>query len=880
MTPTSFQLSQTCTRCKLCESRTHIVWGQGPLDARVMIIGEGPGEKEDRNGIPFVQWARGGKELLKVCDQNGLYRPDIFVTNLVKCRPPNNRDPKPAEIESCNEWLLAELATVSPELVITAGAYSTSYMLGTKADMETVHGIPFHVTHSGLNQQFWVIPVYHPAAALRSPDILLKFQADFRTVGAWLRGKIQKHHIIDPFEHAETYNVIWDPEKLDLILSGAHECAIDVEWLEDYTPYMIQVSTSPGSGYVVYFCDEKVLSVLRKHLKRSDMITWIHNMASDLPILESDDLAPANPIDTMVMAYLLQAEPQGLKPLAFRHFGMRMQDYQDVLSEAAWDKAITYLQQVASMTWPDPEPLLIIKPDGTPKLKKPSNMLKRVNNILKDVITKDANPKERWKKIKLEEGREDVEDLLGPMPQGDLSDVPAEKAIYYAARDPDATIRVAGPLWERIQDLGLETALATDVAALPMVTDMMTVGIRPDLNHFAKLSEKFDAKMDVLQVQINNMAGRAVRIGSHQDVARLFFDELHLFKVKKDSTNAKVLARLQHEHPIVPLVKAWREVQKLKNTYADKLPKLVGKDGRVHTTIRVTRASTGRVTTTRPNLQAQPTRSEDGRDIRNGFIADPGHVFLSNDYSGIEMRMTAHMSQDPLLLKIFREGGDLHSITASNIFGVPLDQVDDLKHRYPAKRLGFGILYGVSALGLREQLLMAGLSSDEWTVDRCQELIDSWFDVYSGVKAMMDAIHEQARQKGYVQDMWGRVRFVANVHAADDAMQEEGIRQAGNAPIQMGAQGVIKKAMGELNPQIRDLRRSGSWIWPLIQIHDDLLFELEESAVPLAAPIIKHYMENTIRLHVPVEVDQKIARPGEDGIARWGTMIKYKGEPA
>jgi len=253
---------------------------------------------------------------------------------------------------------------------------------------------------------------------------------------------------------------------------------------------------------------------------------------------------------------------------------------------------------------------------------------------------------------------------------------------------------------------------------------------------------------------------------------------------KPDSTDDKALTRLSKYHPIPQLIRDYRAYNTLLTRYALPMPKFTNGDGRVHTTFRFTRTTTGRLSSTAPNLMAQPVRSDEGKKIRNGFVAAPGCTLLSSDLSQIEFRVCAHDSQDKELMGIFWRNEDIHAQTASRIFGIPVDQIDEMKHRYPSKRVGFGVLYGLGPEGLQEQLVLSGLSATEWTIDRCEELIRAWFDVYRGVRAYMSDVRAFAARNGYVADMWGRRRYVPGVFAADKVAREEAFRQAGNAPIQ------------------------------------------------------------------------------------------------
>jgi DNA polymerase-1 len=250
-------------------------------------------------------------------------------------------------------------------------------------------------------------------------------------------------------------------------------------------------------------------------------------------------------------------------------------------------------------------------------------------------------------------------------------------------------------------------------------------------------------------------------------------------------------------------------------------------------------------------------------------VAGDGHVFVSNDLGQIEMRVLAHESGDPLLTDIFKTGKDLHAITASNIFQISVESLDEMQHRYPAKRVGFGTVYGITAPGLQEQLLMIGLDPNHWTVPRCQKLIDDWFKLYHDVELYMQDLVTFALRTGYVEDMFGRRRYLETIHSSSKYTHLEAARQAGNMPIQSGAAGIFKKGMANLIPIYKDFLARGYYIRPVIPIHDDLVFEVDEDLVDIWVPLQQDVMEHSVTLNVPIKSDEKVGKV-------WGTLAKYK----
>ena len=849
----------TCNLCGLRRSARKEVQGEiyGPGHPLVMVVAEAPGVEEDRSGRPLI--GTSGSEARHHLDINGITTKGVLLDNIVRCHPPENRDPTLEEIRACTQAnLIPEILTFRPKFIITMGRISTRFFLGN-VDMEMVHGIPQSIDFMGL--PLTIIPTYHPAAGLHTPAQMILFHKDMIVAGAVIRGRIKPKAMEDPFDGEEDYRQALDPSDIP------HEkvIAIDTEWARGQ-PYCLSISVAPGKALVVKQDQKDVLAALNEAVHYPDTITVIHNALYDLPVLKRMGVRPSKVADTMVMAYLLQDEPQGLKALASRHLGMRMVSYGEMVKEAGHRIAMEYLERVMEVDWPDPDPVLEwVK--GEPKVRQPHNIKRKVKAAIKR-----GNP-EAWRKM---EGRELVEELLGPMPEGELCDIPWKDALFYSARDADATIRIYPILWERITDMGLEGTFWRDMRAMPMVVDMMANGMPVDLEAFEELSDYFQSRMDLIQRKMqatvgHYLGGVAVNPASYPQMSKLIYDKLELhkkggrFKSKKGartkSTANDILKRYVGLHPVVQDIIDWREYQKLKTSYADSIPRMVSPDGRIRTTLRITRVATGRLSSSNPNLMAQPTRSEEGRKVRDCYVAPEGYVFLSGDYSQVEMRVAANDSRDEKMMGIFLSGEDIHAYTASEMFGLPISQLDEMKHRYPAKRVGFGILNLITAEGLQRELTVGG--AGEWSLSDCEEMIKAWFDIYSGVAAYMKENGRMARRYGYVRDMWGRIRYIPGISSTNRWVRIEAERQAGNAPIQMGAQGIIKEAMGRLVPVYRRLG-----VKPLIQIHDDIVWEVKKEEVDKVIRELRPIMTDPPPdFIIPLEVDFK------EG-SKWGSMKK------
>ncbi|HVD57707.1 MAG TPA: DNA polymerase [Thermoleophilaceae bacterium] len=340
------------------------------------------------------------------------------------------------------------------------------------------------------------------------------------------------------------------------------------------------------------------------------------------------------------------------------------------------------------------------------------------------------------------------------------------------------------------------------------------------------------------------MAGEQFTIGSPQQLAPILFDKLKLSRKRRGktgfSTDARVLNAIRHEHPIIPAIEEWREVTKLKSTYLDAFPELIGADGRLHTTFNQTAAATGRLSSTNPNLQNIPIRTEQGREIRACFVAEDGCRLVSADYSQVELRLLAHIADEAVLKEIFKRGEDVHTATAEAILGGKTDPGT----RSKAKMVNYGIVYGLSAFGLADRLQIPK--------EEAQEFIDAYFERFPRVKAFIDETIERAREEGHVATLFGRIRRVPELRSRQFQTRSLGERLAVNMVIQGTAADIIKVAM----VRCRDELRSDDLDTRLVlQIHDELLFEAPESEVDRASEIVCREMANAFEMDPPLEVD-------------------------
>lgn len=847
------KLAPDCTACRLATTRKHIVWGEGPIPAPLMLVGEAPGKQEDITGRPFAMYGRSGEELTGIIHKLGLPRDTIYISNIVKCRPPNNADPKPADIEACaGQFLQREIDKVQPKVIGTVGGIATRYFLG-KVSLERVHGIPFE-----REDGYTVVPLYHPAAGLRNPQTMLRCHQDFNALAEVLRGVRSSQHLTDSYPNPD-YALRTDPMQVSAYLVGNQYVFVDTETVYN-KPWSIQLSVSPGTAIVVMADDRRSLEAIQSYLCVSGVTTIVHNVLFDAEVMHQMGIHPSKFIDTMIMAYLLQSEPQGLKDLAYRVSGMEMSTYKDMVRQATLDKSMTYLEQVAKKFKGVKADPFIYWEQGTAKVKQPQPIAKKADKITLDTLTKDADPRDRWTKIPDTE-KAKVEEDLGPMLEGTLADIPFDAALYYACRDADATARIYPYLSERIEAMELEDTLERDMNAVPMILDMARNGMKIVPEHFRGLSAYFQSKMYELEADIERISGKKLDVGSPKQVAELLFDDLKIKRVKGASTNDKILGRITNLHPVIQPIRDWRGYQKLKTTYSDRMPSFADENDRVHATIRITRVATGRLSTSSPNLLAQPVRNEESKKIRQGFVAEPGNILLSSDYSQLEIRCLAHESRDPSLLAAYWSDEDIHTLTASKMFSTPLDEVTK-GQRYVAKRINFGIIYGIGAKGLYEQFLKEGIT--QFSLKDCEIFIEMWKSAYPGAQDYIDRTLSHCSRHLYVRTDMGRIRYLPNIRSGNFWTRAEAERMAINAPIQGLAADVVKEAMGDLNHIYRELKMR-----PLLQIHDDLLFEVPENLISVAASVLKLQMENAVQLAVPLKVDTKVGYV-------WGKMEDYE----
>ena len=429
-----------------------------------------------------------------------------------------------------------------------------------------------------------------------------------------------------------------------------------------------------------------------------------------------------------------------------------------------------------------------------------------------------------------------------------FEEVEIETATRYAAEDADVTLQLTQKLEKQLKS---DTRKLYEDLELPLVdvlADMEMTGVALDEKHLAGLSSEMEKDLKKMEEEILALAGEPFNINSPKQLSVILFEKLGLPVIKKTksgySTDVSVLEELAPQHPLPEKVLNYRQITKLKSTYVDLLPREVfHKTKRVHTSYNQTVAATGRLSSSDPNLQNIPIRTELGKEIRRAFIAPEGRELLSADYSQVELRLLAHLSEDPALIKAFKKGEDIHSRTAAEIFGTSLKDVNEQDRRM-AKAVNFGIVYGLSAFGLSRQLKI--------TPKEAKEFIDQYFQLYKNVKKFMEDTIEGARQRGYTETLFHRRRYLPDLESKNRQVREAAERVAINSPVQGSAADLIKQAMIRLYQQLPGKNLQSKMI---LQVHDELVFECPVKEKKKVESLVLKEMQEACSLNVPLVVD-------------------------
>ena len=825
--------------------------GVGPVPCDILLCGEGPGYFEHRDGKPFV--GKTGAELTQFLDGLGLSRRDLFLTNLYRFFIDKDYRYTAEDLKRDEPALLNELREGQPTLIISMGRQSTRWFMGD-VDLDSVQGIPWFINSErwGGTEQVVCFPLVHIAAGFHNSDMSNYVVSGFQQLGLYLQGKLEPRLLFDDPYPEPMYEEVTSAFQLDASLfrlKPVQPLAIDTEgW--SHAPWSVQYSAEPGRGYLLRAHAHDLLDRFGALVHRLRPRLVYHSSLHDLGVLRACGLDLGTTYDdTQVMAYLLQIEPLGLKAGCLRQCNMKMDDYTDIIGDVENDLVREYLTWIWDLeeyeyTEEQQAEFTRLQAAGRrikvlPKLSR-TPLQKAVQRVLQS-----KRPAGLWDD-QVEDLQVAAYDRQGPVPPASLDYVEPEKAIPYGCRDADGTGRLYTAYRPRLSAMGLDDVYRLELSTYPFIDRMQRIGLKPDLAHFSRLSTTLGAEIGRLQGELERATGTAgFNANSGDQVAEYLFGRLGLQEVKmtkggRGSTNDKILEALEHEHPEHPVlstIRQYRETYKLRHTFVDRLPDFVQRwpyDGRIHATFRTTRVVTGRLAASEPNVLAQPEHGAFAPEFKRGWVAEPGHLLLQWDESQVELRGLAHLSQDPVLLSVYRgerrnpDGTliDLHAALAERIFGVKPKDQDKSKHRLPAKAVNFGIPMGLTSKGLSVELRKNGVDADE---DTAQRWLDETLALYTGVACYMEDRKEEARRHGFVRCLSGRIRYIGGIRSRDDRVREEAERFAFSTPIQESAAFIMKQAEATIYQDILvPYWKQGRWVEPILQVHDCIKLEAEE----------------------------------------------------
>ena len=882
------------------------VAGEGPANARVFLVGEGPGHAEELEGRPFV--GRSGQLLWQLLwKYAGLNRSDVYVDNLVQERCTKTLStgevedaPPPQEVvDKYGPLLMLKIREMKPSLIVTLGLHSTRYLADrlcmldpTDIYMESHHGMVI----TGAPVEYpWVriLPCFHPAAGLHNPNWLKYVAWDLSQIPKCLVGN-PTHIGVDSTK----------PSYFLLDYVGGHTytpiIAIDTEGTKK-NPFCLTYSCGSGHANAIESSSALGLRTFKLFLEESKPRVILHNALWDLEVLRTmgiDILGMGLEIeDTMVAAFNLQVEPMGLKSLAPRHLGIRMTEYKDLIhpyvETEQWgivEKAHSMVKEQLAFTVRQEEIHLIHKPKKHVSDWTESSVLralvkshpliaawKSLNSAIKDKAKgKPVDIQSRWKAWS-DETKSSILDLVEsawPTDSMGLSLVPEHIWTEYACRDADATFRLWPILKQRLIEENLYRVYRMDMSRLPLVDRMQHVGMTVDTPKVLALKSRLESEIKYSSTMLKTMA-KMVGIedfnpASGDQVADLFYNKLLLGTSKKiKSTKGKtrlatsddVLIPLKGEHDAVELLLGYRKVAKLLTSYVDPILEQKTSDDCLHPELKITRVVSGRLSGW---LLTFPTRDAVGKEIRDCFISNPGHLLGSFDLSQIELRIFAHVSEEKAMLQAFRDGVDIHTRTCEILFNTT-----EKKWRTITKNINFMILYGGGPPKLKEMTSASGVA---FTLKECEDFFRLWFDRFPSAKTYIAESHSRIKSRGYAEDMWGRRRYVPAATLSGygwpwSNMKEAALREGFSLEIQGGAQGVVERAMSKVwNTLIPYFKKLEIHFDPLLQIHDELIVEFDEKYQELVNDRMLWAMTADSDLFlVPIESSSSFGK-------RWGDL--------
>lgn len=795
--------------------------GDGDVPCDLMLISERLGWEEARAhrlgvGPPGIElWHR--LELADAPDRNQWY-----YTKFIKTYSENA--PAPSELLLAGAAMRREIARVQPKLIVSAGAAVTRWLLGRNTDQDTVHGL----VHYSKRVQCHVLPIVHPAAALRQPAQYMSALVDDCAAVARAANGVLWGGMLDTYEAAPPVfrdrDIMWRDAIIGCDTEGYVEAPECISFAHD------------GCAFVAYPDTGKALTHLQKALWKGT--PSFHNAPHDLRVLEAMDFDIRDFHDTMLMAFLLDEHVQGLKPLAYRHCNLKLDDYDSLIAplddERVQQALEAYVHRHAGA----------LRRIERLKGKRKAEAKRAIPKAVGAVTRLLANPNDealrtRWSRSVFAEAV--------PLPKPTTwADLLRDVGEHYAKADAVAHEALCHAFLPRLRELKLERAYEIDKAALPMVARMETVGVQVDVPSLVALSEELASDYARIEQEIESLLGEKLNPKASGDVSEMLFDRLGVTPTRLTKSGAhyttedKYLKARKGEHGVIQLILDGRETWKMKAAYCERLPHLVSRDSRYHPDFAYTRTASGRLAETILLLIPKHSLRGWGKKIRSCFVAGLGRVLVSVDLSQIELRVLADNSQDEPFLDVYRAGGDVHADTAHRMLGAPKDKKDqdESLHRLPSKTLNFGIIMGMTEFGLLDQLHSHGLlhwQIDELTDDdraegklSTREFRAEWFHGHPGVKAYVEKKKREARRTGAVRDMWGARTRLDAIDCTDERRVREAERQAHAIPIQAGADRISKQWMARVWREVVLPARGKFYCEPWCRAHDDLILEVAE----------------------------------------------------
>ena len=814
--------------------QVRIIEGDGPIPCNVALLGEAPGKTEHIEGRPFC--GPSGAVLDVSLQHAHIPRHQCYVSNVYKCWPGRDRfghdlTPNEEQVKLHAPLLHDELDLVKPKFIGTVGRVATRIFLGD-VSMESVHGIP-HLRNGRI-----IVPIVHPAAGFRPGNELAAVWSyqDLHVLGALARGKMvpfggQLHR---PYsEWLDRKTAFADP-------------AVDTEGDLD-EPQCLSIASSSDRGFVVAPKDVPKLT-LSGSLK-------LHYALHDLPILEELGLNMRHleVVDTMVYAYIL-GEPQGLKDLTRRFLGYSMPEYPEIVRPAYLKALRVWLRKAMRHDWGVSEPeLKTVK--GRICVYQPQPLNRRLSKLAYDAADPDKHV-DLHKRVKAFSAQQiaRIEAKTGPLVRHShaFKLLPKESQADYAGRDAANTYAIEEILRKKLDVVGLLPVAEMDCSILPMLNRMQRNGVYCDTSLLKSLGRASKERMDRIEKEVSQRwYGRRISLSSSTQVSDLLYKRLRLpvlrqTKTGKGSTDKMALELLKNRHLAAVKIREYRSARK-NYEFSVSLPKFVQADGKIRSRIKYTRVVSGRLSMADPNMQQIPVRTEDGREIRNAFCIQPNAnlVLGSWDYDQIEMKVMASLSADKALCAAINSGKDIHVETAARLFGGTYkqllegieagDKVAKLR-RTVTKNLNYGLIYMIGPYGLYDNLRLVGIH--EFNEDDCARFIREWTGkIYPRVQVWREEYIAEARRKGASYTLWGRPRWLPALYWPESlrAKRNEAERQCISHRISGTAADILKRAMARLWQEIQHEKYrvdKGFLAEPLLQIHDELLWELHPRAKP------------------------------------------------